>query len=143
MAIEPDLRSARPPEIADGAASLKSRPGLARLFPALRYALQGLSAAWRHEASFRQEVAVGLVAFLASFWIAPTLTMWLAMTASILLVWCLELVNSAIEALADTVSMERHPLLGRAKDLGSAAVLMALCIATAVWAIALYLRFVA
>jgi diacylglycerol kinase (ATP) len=60
------------------------------------------------------------------------------MACSVVLVWVVELLNSAIEALADAHSTDHHPLLGRAKDLGSAAVMMSLCLAVAVWAVALW-----
>lgn len=120
----------------------KSKGGFGRLFGALRYSLLGLRAAWRHEAAFRQEVGIGLSLLALGLWIAPSLAYGVAMTASIVFVWCVELVNSAIEAVADAISTDMHPLLGRAKDLGSAAVMLSLVIAAAVWtgAVILWLR---
>ncbi len=108
------------------ASSFKSRPGLARVVAAARYSRQGLRAAWRHEAAFRQEVALGVPLLVLAWWGAPTRLQALALSATVALVWIVELLNSALEALADAISTEPHPLLGRAKDLGSAAVLVSL-----------------
>ena len=119
----------------------KSRAGLKRLLPATAYSLNGIRAAWKHEAAFRQEVMLGAVLALSSIWLAPSLTLWILMNISLLLVLCMEIVNSAIEALADAITTDHHPLLGRAKDLGSAAVMLSLLIATGVWLAALYMRF--
>lgn len=115
----------------------KSRPGLSRVWHAARYSRDGLLAAFRHEAAFRQEMAVGLPLIALAWWIAPGAWHALAMTLSIVAVFVVELLNSAIEALADTVSLESHPLIKRAKDMGSAAVMLSIVAATAVWAVAL------
>ena len=66
-------------------------------------------------------------------WLAPSLLQALALIGAIVFVWLVELLNSAIEALADAVTLERHPLIGRAKDIGSAAVLLSLVLAAGVW----------
>lgn len=116
----------------------KSRGGLRRILNAARYSWAGLRAAVRHEAAFRQELALGLPMIAVALFIAPGRWAALAMIASVLLVWIVELLNSAIEALADALSVERHPLLGRAKDLGSAAVMLSLGLAVATWAVALW-----
>lgn len=121
-----------------GLSSFKSRPGLARLRQACGYSLAGLRAAWRHEAAFRQELAIGLPLIGLAWWVAPGRWEALWMSVSILLVFVVELLNSAIEALADAVSPEHHPLLGRAKDLGSAAVMVTLIAAILTWAVALW-----
>ncbi len=118
----------------------KSTGGIRRIFKATRYSFQGLQAAWKHEAAFRQEVGLGVLLMAASIWLAPSLVLAVLMNASILLVWCAELFNSAIEAVADAVSIEHHPLLGRAKDLGSAGILLSLLIVALVWGAALYVR---
>lgn len=118
--------------------AFKSRGGLRRVGNALRYSLAGLRAALRHEAAFRQEVMLGLPLSALALWLAPGHWQALAMIASIVLVWIVELLNSALEALADAVSPEHHPLLGRAKDLGSAAVMLTLLLAVATWAVALW-----
>lgn len=120
---------------------LKSRGGLSRIWRALGYSRAGFTAAFRHEAAFRQELALGLPMILLAWWLAPTPLQALALVAVVTLVWIAELLNSAIEALADSVSGELHPLLGRAKDLGSAAVMLSLALAGLTWAVVLGLRW--
>jgi len=119
-------------------AAQKSRGGLRRVWNAMRYSLAGLRAAVRHEAAFRQELALGVPLLLLVPFIAPGRWQALLMAGSIVAVWVVELLNSAIEALADTVSQDHHPLLGRAKDLGSAAVMLALVFAGVVWLVVLW-----
>jgi diacylglycerol kinase (ATP) len=114
--------------------AFKSRGGLQRVWHAASYSWAGLRAAVRHEAAFRQELALGLPMLVLAWVLAPTRWQALALSASVVLVWVVELLNSAIEALADAVSVERHPLLGRAKDLGSAAVSLCLVFCVATWA---------
>jgi diacylglycerol kinase (ATP) len=116
----------------------KSRGGWGRLLGATRNSLAGLRAAFRHEAAFRQELAIGLPLLLAVPWLAPGRWQALAMAASIVLVWIVELLNSALEALADAVSVDHHPLLGRSKDIGSAAVMLSLLLALLVWLVCLW-----
>lgn len=116
----------------------KSSGGLRRIVRAAGYSLAGLRAALVHEAAFRQELAVGLPLMVLAPFIAPGRWAALAMIASILLVLVVELLNSAIESVADALSTGHHPLLGRAKDLGSAAVMLSLTLAGVTWAIALW-----
>lgn len=111
----------------------KSQPGLVRIARAARYSWQGLLAAWRHEAAFRQELALVLPALVAGWVWAPGGWQRVALVGSAVLVLVVELLNSAIEALADAISTDAHPLLGRAKDLGSAAVMLTLGLALATW----------
>ncbi len=118
--------------------AFKSRGGWRRVVNATRFSLAGLRAAWRHEAAFRQELLLGVPLIALAAWIAPGRWQLAAMVASVLLVWIVELLNSGLEALADALSLARHPLLGRAKDYGSAAVMGSLLLAAAVWAIALW-----
>lgn len=115
----------------------KSKSGLRRILNATGYSLLGLRAAWQHEAAFRQEVVAGVLLLAGGLWLAPSLLYGVLMAASILLVWCVELINSAIEALADAITTDTHPLLGRAKDIGSAAVMMSLLVVGLVWGSAL------
>jgi diacylglycerol kinase (ATP) len=115
----------------------KSRGGLARLLPALRYSLAGLGSAWRHEAAFRQELCIGLPLIVAAPFLAAERWRAALLIGAILLVWIVELLNSGLEALCDSVSRDAHPLLGRAKDLGSAAVMLSLVNAALVWALLL------
>lgn len=116
----------------------KSTGGLRRLLNATRFSLAGLRAAVRHEASFRQELLVGIPLLLAVPWLAPGRLEGLLMAGSVLLVWVVELLNSALEAVADAVSLSQHPLIGRAKDIGSAAVMLSLLLAGVVWAVLLW-----
>jgi diacylglycerol kinase (ATP) len=110
------------------------------MLKALRYSLAGLAAAWRHEAAFRQEVVVGVPLVAFALWRAPDRWQALMLVGSIMLVWLTELLNSAIEALADAVSPHPQVLLGRAKDMASAAVMLSLVLAAATWA-AVFVRF--
>lgn len=111
----------------------KSTGGLRRVFNALRYSLQGLKAAIKYEAAFRQELALAILLIPAAFFLGRNTTEVFILIVSVVLVLVVELINSAIEALADALSVETHPLLGRAKDLGSAAVMLMLIFTGAVW----------
>ncbi len=126
-----------PPDDAP-ASAFKSRGGLGRIAQALRYSWAGLRAAVRHEAAFRQELVLAVPMLLLVPWLAPGRWQALLMAGSVLAVLMVELLNSAIEALADAVTVEHHALLGRAKDLGSAAVMLSLMFAAAVWAVVLW-----
>ena len=126
-----------PPDDAP-ASAFKSRGGLRRIAQALRYSWAGLRAAVRHEAAFRQELVLAVPMLLLVPWLAPGRWQALLMAGSVLAVLMVELLNSAIEALADAVTVEHHALLGRAKDLGSAAVMLSLMFAAAVWAVVLW-----
>lgn len=117
-----------------GGSEFKSRGGFARLLGASRYSLQGLKAAFVHEAAFRQELAIGVPLMLAAPWLGRGLAETTLLIASIVFVLVVELLNSAVEAIADAVSLQAHPLLGRAKDLGSAAVMLSILVAVLVWA---------
>jgi diacylglycerol kinase (ATP) len=116
----------------------KSSGGLRRIVRATGYSLAGLRTALRHEAAFRQELAVGIPLMVLTPFIAPGKWAALAMIGTILLVLIVELLNSGIESVADAVSTDQHPLLGRAKDLGSAAVMLSLTLAGLTWAVALW-----
>ncbi len=118
--------------------TFKSSGGLRRIVRAAGYSLAGLRAALIHEAAFRQELALGLPLIVLAPFIAPGKWAALAMIGTILLVLIIELLNSGIESVADAVSTEHHPLLGRAKDLGSAAVMLSLALAGATWIVALW-----
>lgn len=111
----------------------KSQGGVKRLFRAFGYSLKGLKAALKNEAAFRQECALAVILLPAAFWLGRSATEIFLLIASVVLVLIVELINSAIEALADAISTAHHPLLGQAKDLGSAAVLLCLVIAGGWW----------
>jgi diacylglycerol kinase (ATP) len=112
----------------------KSRGGLRRLVGALRYSIAGLREAWRIEAAFRQEAVACAVLVPVAFWLPVSPLERLALLGSLGLVLVVELLNSAIEAAVDRVGVERHALSGRAKDLGSAAVMLSLLLAAGAWA---------
>jgi diacylglycerol kinase (ATP) len=111
----------------------KSKPLLARPFIALRLSLRGLAAAWRHEVAFRLEVVAFAVLCPAGLYLGKSNVERALLLGSLLLVLLVELVNSALEATLDRISLDDHPLTGRAKDIGSAAVFIALVSAAAVW----------
>jgi diacylglycerol kinase (ATP) len=121
-----------------GEAGFKSVGGLRRVWKAWTYSLAGLRAAAKHEAAFRQELALGVPMLLLAPWLAPGRWQLLMMIGSVVAVWVVELLNSAVESLADALMPERHPLVGRAKDLGSAAVMLSLWFAAATWAVVLW-----
>jgi len=107
--------------------------GIGRLIRAWGYSMKGLRAAWRDEAAFRQEIVGILIAIPLALWLPARWSESLLLIAVLFVVPLVELLNSAIEALADAVSDEHRPLLGQAKDIGSAAVLVSLLIAALVW----------
>lgn len=131
---------AHPAHVAAAASALKSRGGLGRVARATRYSWAGLRAAVKHEAAFRQELMLAVPMLLAAPFLAPGRWQLLAMVASVVCVLVVELLNSAIEALADAVSLDLQPLLGRAKDLGSAAVMLTLLGVPFTWALVLLPR---
>ena len=118
----------------------KGRTGIDRLLRATGYSLQGLASAYRFESAFRQEVWLGAVMLPAAFWLGQDWVQTALLAGSVLLVLIVELLNSGIEAAVDRVSFEVHELAGRAKDYGSAAVMLSLLLAGAVWAAALWQR---
>jgi len=98
-------------------------------------------AAFRHEAAFRQELAVAIVALPIALWLGQSVLEVFLLMASIVFVLIVELLNSSLEALADTITKEEHPLIGQAKDLASAAVFLSVLLAVSVWLIVAALRF--
>lgn len=116
----------------------KSKSGLARIWNALFYSIEGLREAYRCEHAFRQELLLAtLLIPIALF--APTTGLGKAvMIASVLLMLIVELLNSAVEATVDRVSLEHHRLAKRAKDIGSAAVLISLLNIVTVWSLVLF-----
>ena len=107
--------------------------GIRRLIKASGYSLQGLAAAFRHETAFRQEVAVTVLLLPLALWLGQTGPERALLIAVWMLVPLFELINSAIEAVVDRIGPEQHELSGRAKDVGSAAVLVAIVNAAIVW----------
>jgi diacylglycerol kinase (ATP) len=121
----------------------KGRTGLDRILRATRHSANGLAAAWRHESAFRQEVLLALPLLPAAMWLGTTWSERALLAASVLLVLVAELLNSGIEAAIDRISLEPHELSRRAKDYGSAAVMLALLLCAGTWAAAFWTRFAA
>ncbi len=119
----------------------KGKTGLRRIWHALLYSLAGLSAAFRHESAFRQEVLLAVVFIPLALLLKVSTVSKALLIASVMLVLIVELLNSAIEAIVDRVSLEQHPLAKRAKDIGSAAVLLSLLSLVVVWALVLWGRY--
>jgi diacylglycerol kinase (ATP) len=120
---------------------MKSKGGIGRVFKALGYTWDGLKAAAEHEEAFKQELYV-ITPMAIAAWLVPVSFLERALLFSVLmLILIVELINSAIEANTDHISLERHPLAKRAKDMGSAAVFLAIVVAVAVWVGVLWQRY--
>ncbi|AMO35894.1 diacylglycerol kinase [Thauera humireducens] len=116
----------------------KGKTGLRRVWNAFHYSLDGLRAAYRHEDAFRQEVWLALLLIPLALWLGDGAVSKGLMIGSVMLVLIVELINSAIEATVDRISLESHRLAKRAKDIGSAAVLIALLNVGVVWGLVLF-----
>lgn len=120
----------------------KDRRGLNRVWHALGYSVAGLRAGW-HETAFRQEAIASLVLLPAAFWLGRSWVETVLLAGSVVLVMIIELLNTGIETAIDRIGPEWHDLSKRAKDMGSAAVLLSLLLCAGTWALALFHRFVA
>ncbi|MEA5098839.1 MAG: diacylglycerol kinase [Burkholderiaceae bacterium] len=116
----------------------KSTSGLRRIFAALFYSLDGLKSAWQNEHAFRQELLLVVLATVVALVLPLGALEKLLLIGVMVLVLIVELLNSAVEAVVDRISLERHPLSKNAKDFGSAAVLLSLLLAGATWAVVLW-----
>ena len=116
----------------------KGRTGLARIWNAFLYSIEGLRAAFRHEDAFRQEVFVAVLLIPTALFLPAGGIGKALMIGAVLLVLIVELLNSAVEAAVDRISLEDHQLAKRAKDIGSAAVLLSLLNVPAVWLLVLF-----
>lgn len=116
----------------------KGKTGLRRIWNAFQYSLAGLRAAFRHEDAFRQECLLAAVLLPVAVFLPLPGASKALLIACVLLVLVVELMNSAVEAVVDRVSLEHHRLAKRAKDIGSAAVLIALLNLTVVWALVIF-----
>lgn len=123
--------------MSDDESPFKGKTGLARVWNALFYSIDGFKAAFRHEDAFRQELLLTLICIPLALWLEPGAIGRALMITALFLVLIVELVNSAVEAVVDRVSLENHHLAKRAKDIGSAAVLLSLINALAVWVLVL------
>lgn len=121
----------------------KGRTGFDRIVHAAGYSAHGLRTAVRHESAFRQETVLAALLLPLSFWVGRSWIEVALLAGSVLLVMIVELLNSAIEATVDRVSLDLHELSKRAKDYGSAAVMLALLFAGGVWVAALWHRIAA
>jgi diacylglycerol kinase (ATP) len=135
-------RAARPPlpgsfeerlEADEAESPYKSLGGPRRVWNALRYSMRGLAFALRVESAFRQELTLAVILVPTAIALALPPLETLALIASIVLVLIVELVNSSIESAVDRISLDHHRLSGRAKDLGSAAVFLALMLCLVTW----------
>jgi diacylglycerol kinase (ATP) len=111
--------------------------GLTRILKACRFSWQGLCAAYRHEAAFRQEIWASLVLFPAGIWLGNNGVEKALLVGPVLLLLLVEILNSSIEAVVDRIGDEQHELAGRAKDMGSAAVAIAIVLLIVIWVLVL------
>lgn len=123
------------------ASSLKGKQGLERLIAATSNSFRGLQQAWRNEAAFRQECFLLCLFVPAAFWLGKGATEIALLLMSCLIVLITELLNTAVEVVVNRVSLERHELSGRAKDIASAAVFLSLAQVVLVWGIVAWNRF--
>jgi diacylglycerol kinase (ATP) len=134
--------SALPKKLPDPAVNpQKARKGLERVFHATLISLQGLRAGWS-EPAFRQEAILSMVMIPASFWLGRSWVEVALLAGRAVLVMIVELLNTAVEAAIDRIGPEWHDLSKRAKDMGSAAVLLSLALCAGIWLTALWQRFV-
>lgn len=123
----------QPKQLSDEVNALKSKGVIKRVFKAMGYSMQGFKAAWTHEAAFRTELILTIIAVVVA-WLTPVSgAQRLVLIACWVFVLIVELLNSAIEAIVDLASPEIHPLAARAKDIASAAVMLSLCFTLIVW----------
>jgi diacylglycerol kinase (ATP) len=113
--------------------AFKSVGGVGRIGKAFRYSMLGFGHAIRHEAAFRQELAFIMPFALIAIFLPLPLLEKIVLIALAALVLIVELLNSAVEAAIDRISLDRHPLSGRAKDMGSAAVFLSIAAFTVAW----------
>ncbi len=111
--------------------------GFTRIINASQYSWQGLCAAYKHEAAFRQELWASLILIPAGLWLGQNGVEKSLLVGTVLLLPLVELINSSIEAVIDRIGEEHHELAGRAKDMGSAAVAIAIVILIVVWILVL------
>jgi diacylglycerol kinase (ATP) len=138
-----DTRQA-PPAAADPAPvnPQKDRKGLNRVWHALGYSLAGLRAGW-NETAFRQEAIASMALIPTAVWLGRNWVETALLAGAVLLVMIVELLNTGIETAIDRIGPEWHDLSKRAKDMGSAAVLLSLLLCAGIWALALFQRFFA
>jgi len=109
--------------------------GLTRIIKATGYSLKGFRAAWKSEAAFRQEAIMVIIAIIVAFLLDVQWIERLLLIGSMVLIAIVELLNSAIEAVVDRIGTELHELSAKAKDIGSAAVFISICLAIFIWSV--------
>ncbi|MFL6676589.1 MAG: diacylglycerol kinase [Massilia sp.] len=119
----------------------KGKRGWQRIVTATVNTTEGVKSAWQNEAAFRQESLALVIGVVTALSLKISAFEKLVLIGVLVLVLIVELINSAIEAVVDRISLERHPLSKNAKDFGSAAVALAIGLAVAAWAVVLYNRF--
>ncbi len=119
----------------------KGNTGMLRVIKAAGYSMDGLKAAWHHESAFRQELTLAIALIPFAWWLAENWIQFLIMVISCVLVLVTELLNTAIETVVDRVGIEQNPLAGRAKDIASAAVAIALILVVITFAFVALERF--
>lgn len=120
---------------------LNNGRGLMRAWRAFLCSVKGVSAAFRHESAFRQELALACLFLPAGLYLGQDLSQKILLCGLVILVLITELLNSAIEATVDRIGHDQHELSGRAKDMGSAAVMMALILCGGAFAAVAWARF--
>jgi diacylglycerol kinase (ATP) len=115
--------------------------GLMRMVSATAYSLSGLRAAWRSESAFRQEALSALILLPTAFWLGTNAVERALLAGAVLLVLVVELLNTALECAVDRIGTEPHRLSGRAKDMGSAAVMLSLVLWAVTWGAVAWERF--
>jgi len=113
--------------------AVNTRRGLKRLLAATGFSLIGIRTAWQSEEAFRQEVLLAAVLLPAALWLGTTAVERVLLAATVLLVLIVELLNTAVEYTVDRIGTDHHELSGRAKDIGSAAVLLSLLLWGLTW----------
>lgn len=126
-----------PGPVEEAASPFKGKTGLVRVRNAFFFSCSGIASAFRHESAFRQEVLLAAILLPAAFLVPVARVERALLVGVVLLVLIVELLNACVEAVVDRISHEHHPLSGRAKDMGSAAVFVSLILCGAVWAIIL------
>lgn len=121
--------------------SQKDRKGLSRVWHALGYSLAGLRAGW-YETAFRQEALASVVLLPAAFWLGSTWVETVLLAGTVILIMIVELLNTGIETAIDRIGPEWHGLSKRAKDMGSAAVLLSLLLCAGTWSLAIFQKWI-
>ena len=119
----------------------KARRGISRVWHALGYSLAGLKTGW-HETAFRQEALASVVLLPAAFWLGRSWAEIVLLAGTVILIMIVELLNTGLETAIDRIGPEWHDLSKRAKDMGSAAVLLSLLLCAGTWSLAIYQRLI-